>query len=93
MTIADLQKLKVSSPSLSTVKPELGLRADVDLAQLDPFTALIAIILPSFHRLDEECFAMDGCLPGTLRSQTRGSTSAPVKVSTFGAITWMCTDM
>ena len=54
MTIADLQKLKASSPSFcaakwETVAPALGLRADPDIAQLDPFTILIAILPPSFH--------------------------------------------
>lgn len=55
MTIADLQKLKASSPSFcaakwETVAPALGLRADVDIAQLDPFTVPIAMLPPSFHR-------------------------------------------
>lgn len=55
MTIADLQKLKASSPSFcaakwETVAPALGLRADIDIAQLDPFTIPIAILPPSFHR-------------------------------------------
>ena len=54
MTIADLQKLKASSPSFSakweTVAPALGLRADLDIAQLNPFTIPIAILPPSFHR-------------------------------------------
>jgi hypothetical protein len=55
MTIADLQKLKASSPSFcaakwETVAPALGLRADLDIAQLNPFTIPIAILPPSFHR-------------------------------------------
>lgn len=55
MTIADLQKLKTSRPSFSaakwkTVAPSLGLRSDVDIYQLDPFTVPIAILPPSFHR-------------------------------------------
>jgi hypothetical protein len=55
MTIADLQKLKASSPSFcaakwETVAPALGLRADLDISQLDPFTIPIAILPPSFHR-------------------------------------------
>jgi hypothetical protein len=55
MTIADLQELKASSPSLcaakwETVAPSLGLRDDLDLCQLDPFTVPIAILPPSFHR-------------------------------------------
>ena len=56
MTITDLQKLKAScSPSFcaakwETVAPALGLRADLDIAQLDPFTIPIAILPPSFHR-------------------------------------------
>jgi hypothetical protein len=55
MTIADLQKLKASSPSFcatkwETVAPALGLRTDLDIAQLDPFTIPIAILPPSFHR-------------------------------------------
>lgn len=54
MSIADLQKLKAISPSFSaewkTVAPSLGLRADVGIYQLDPFTVPIAILPPSFHR-------------------------------------------
>jgi len=54
MTIADLQKLKASSPSFCATKWEtvslaLGLRADLDIIQLDSFTVLIAILLPLFH--------------------------------------------
>ena len=54
MTIADLQKLKASSPSFcaakwETVSTALGLRADLDIAQLDPFTIPIAILPPLFH--------------------------------------------
>jgi len=49
------KKLKASSPSLcaskwETVAPALGLRADLDIAQLDSFTIPIAILPPSFHR-------------------------------------------
>ena len=56
MTLTDLQKLKAScSPSFcaakwETVAPALGLRADLDIAQLDPFTIPIAILPPSLHR-------------------------------------------
>jgi len=55
MTIADLQKLKASTPSFSaakwgTVAPDLGLRPDLDIQQLDRFTIPIAILPPSFHR-------------------------------------------
>ena len=55
LTIADLQKLKASSPSFSTAKwetvaPALGLRADIGITQLDLFTVPIAILPPSFHR-------------------------------------------
>jgi len=55
MTIADLQKLKASSPSFcaakwETVAPALGLRADLDIGQLVPFTVPIVILPPSFHR-------------------------------------------
>lgn len=55
MTIADFQKLKASSPSFSatnweTVAPSLGLRADLGIDQLEPFTVPIAILPPSFHR-------------------------------------------
>ena len=43
MTIADFWKLNTSSPSFcatkqKTVAPALALRADIDIAQLDPFT-------------------------------------------------------
>jgi hypothetical protein len=55
MTIADLQKLKATSPSFSAAKWEtvarsLSLRGDLGVRQLDPFTVPIAILPPSFHR-------------------------------------------
>jgi hypothetical protein len=53
MTIMDLQKLKASSPSFcvakwETVAPALGLRADLDINQLDLFTIPITILLLEF---------------------------------------------
>jgi len=48
MTIADLQKLKASSPSFCAAKWETV--APLDISQLDPFTVPIAILPPSFHR-------------------------------------------
>ena len=55
MTIADLRKLKAVSPSFcaakwETIAPALGLRADVDITQLDTFTIPHALLPPSFHR-------------------------------------------
>ena len=54
MTITDLQKLKAGTSFCAaeweTVAPALGLRADLDIAQLPPFTIPIAILPPSFHR-------------------------------------------
>jgi hypothetical protein len=54
MTIADLGKLKASSPSFcaanwETVVPALGLRADLGIDQLNQSTVPIAILPPSFH--------------------------------------------
>jgi hypothetical protein len=52
MTIADLQKLKANNPSAEweIVAPLLGMRADLGIDQLDPFTIPIAILPSSFHR-------------------------------------------
>ena len=55
MTITDLQKLKARSPSSYVAKweaiaPAPGLRADLDIDQLDLFTVPIAILPPSIHR-------------------------------------------
>ena len=55
MTITDLQKLKARSPSSCVAKweaiaPAPGLRADLDIDQLDLFTVPIAILPPSIHR-------------------------------------------
>jgi hypothetical protein len=55
MTIADLQKLKDTSPSFSatkweTVASSLSLRPDLSIEQLERFTVPIAILPPSFHR-------------------------------------------
>jgi hypothetical protein len=55
MTTADLRKLKAIRPSFcadkwGTIAPALGLRADIDITQLDTFTIPLALLPPSFHR-------------------------------------------
>lgn len=92
MTMADLQKLKASSPSFcagkwETVAPALGLRADLDIGQLNPFTVPIAILPPLFHRdlMKNALRWMDVCQepPSPKREEARVRLLEAVRMSNF----------